>query len=138
MSDLNDIVIPEPNLAIINITGTDKMPTPKNSDTHAWFELYDGNGNYFKKSVILNAQGNTSMSFAKKNFAVDFYEDDYMGTVNVTIGNWVKQDSYHFKAYYIDYFRGVSAIGYKLYDQISADRGQIWSRASLDNRKRSF
>ena len=27
MSDLNDIVIPEPNLAIINITGTDKYPS---------------------------------------------------------------------------------------------------------------
>ena len=133
MSDLNDIVIPEPNLAIINITGTKKMPTKKNSDTHAWFELYDGNGNYFKKPVILNAQGKSSMNFTKKNFAVDFYKDDYMEAVNVTIGNWVKQDSYHFKAYYIDYFRGVSAIGYKLYDQISADRGRIWSRASLDN-----
>lgn len=43
MSDLRDIVIPEPNLAIINISGTKKMPTKKNSDTHAWFELYDGN-----------------------------------------------------------------------------------------------
>ena len=70
-------------------------------------EFYDCQGGYFCKKVILNAQGNSSLNFAKKNFAVDFCEDDWIGdkTTDISIGDWVKQDAFHFKAYYNDTFR---------------------------------
>lgn len=134
-SNETTIEIPQPNCAYINITNIDAMPTTKTDDLNADMEVYDCNGNYFKKRVVLNAQGQSSMSFDKKNFAVDFCEDDWIGdnTTNTSIGDWVTQDSYHFKAYYTDWFRGIATIGYKLYDQITADRGRIWTRAGLDN-----
>lgn len=125
------VKIPQPNCAYINITEIDQMPPAKEVDYHAKMEFYDGIGNYFKKNVILNAQGNSSLGFVKKNFAADFCEDDWIGdvTTDFSIGDWVKQDAFHFKAYYTDYFRGIATIGYKLYDQIALDRGRLWTRA---------
>lgn len=127
------IEINEPSCAYINITNVTKMPTTKTADMHALFECYDGNGHYFKKKVILNAQGNSSMGFVKKNFAADFCEDDWVGdkTTNINIGNWVTQDAFHFKAYYTDYFRGVATIGYKLFDDIVADHNSYLDRAGF-------
>ena len=128
------IEIDEPSCAYINITNVTKMPTTKTADMHALFECYDGNGHYFKKKVILNAQGKSSLSFVKKNFAADFCEDDWLGksTTNINIGNWVTQDAFHFKAYYTDYFRGVAVVGYKLFDDIVADHDSYLERAGLE------
>ena len=130
-SDSVTIEIPQPNSAYVNITSNEGMPTTKNDNFQAYMDVYDCNGNYFRKRIILNAQGNSSLGFVKKNFAVDFCEDKWGGdeTTSISIGDWVSQDSYHFKAYYTDYFRGVATIGYKLYDQISSDRGRLWERA---------
>lgn len=134
LSAESTIEIDEPSCAYINITNVTKMPTTKTADMHALFECYDGNGHYFKKKVILNAQGNSSLSFVKKNFATDFCEDDWLGknTTNINIGNWVTQDAFHFKAYYTDYFRGVATIGYKLFDDIVADHDSYLERAGLE------
>ena len=131
-SDSAYVEISQPNCAYVNITGIKSMPTQKEVDSLAWMECYDGMGNYFKKRVILNAQGSSSMSFVKKNFAADFCEDEWVGdkTTDFSIGDWVKQDAFHFKAYYTDYFRGIATVGYKLYDQITQDRGKMWNRAS--------
>lgn len=102
------IAFSEPSVAFVNIIGTDKMPDTKSDDLKAWFEYKDENGVYFKKRVILNAQGNSSLAYMKKSFAVDFCEDEWIGeeTTDVKIGNWVTQDSFHFKAYWLDTFRG--------------------------------
>ena len=131
LSDAEEITIAEPNCAYINITNIASMPTTKVDDMHAFLEVYDCNGNYFKKCVVLNAQGNSSMAFPKKNLSVDFCgnEWDEDNTPSLSIGDWVAQDSYHLKAYYTDFFRGTATVGYKLYDQISKDRGRIWTRA---------
>lgn len=133
LSAESTIEIDEPSCAYINITNVTKMPTTKTADMHALFECYDGNGHYFKKKVILNAQGNSSLSFVKKNFATDFCEDEWVGdkTTNISIGNWVTQDAFHFKAYYTDYFRGVATIGYKLFDDIVADHNSYLDRAGF-------
>ena len=127
------IAIDEPSCAYINITNVTEMPTTKTADMHALFECYDGNGHYFQKKVILNAQGNSSMYFVKKNFAADFCEDEWLGdkTTNISIGNWVTQDAFHFKAYYTDFFRGVATIGYKLFDDIIADHDSYLDRAGF-------
>ena len=110
-SNSSFIQIPEPRFAIINITNIDSMPTTKTQNKKAFLEFWDMQGNYFKKHAILNAQGNSSLTFIKKNVAIDFCDDEWIGdkTPNIRIGEWVPQDSFHMKAYYTDFFRGVGA-----------------------------
>lgn len=137
-SESSFIQIPEPRFAIINITNIDSMPTTKTQNKKAFLEFWDMQGNYFKKHAILNAQGNSSLSFIKKNVAIDFCNDEWIGdkTPNIRIGEWVPQDSFHMKAYYTDFFRGVGAATYKLYDQIVRTRGnrydRPWKKALFD------
>ena len=129
------IRLAEPYRAYVNITGISQMPTTKTQDLQAWLECYDGNGNYFKKRVILNAQGNSSLGFPKKNISVKFYEENWGEgkTTDITFGNWVKQDAFHLKAYYTDYFRGCGKIAYDIYDDITSDRENPlpWQRAGV-------
>lgn len=140
-SESSFIQIPEPRFAIINITNIDSMPTTKTQNKKAFLEFWDMQGNYFKKRAILNAQGNSSLAFKKKNAAIDLCDDEWIGddTPKVRIGNWVPQDSFHLKAYYTDFFRGVGAVSYKLYDQIVRTRGNMydrpWKKALLDMSK---
>lgn len=140
-SESSFIQIPEPRFAIINITNIDSMPITKTDNKKAFLEFWDMQGNYFKKHTILNAQGNSSLVFIKKNIAIDLCDDEWVGddTPKVRIGNWVPQDSFHMKAYYTDFFRGVGAVSYKLYDQIVRTRGNMydrpWKKALLDTSK---
>lgn len=140
-SESSFIQIPEPRFAIINVSNIDSMPTTKTQNKKAFLEFWDMQGNYFKKHAILNAQGNSSMIFVKKNVAIDFCDDEWIGddTPKVRIGNWVPQDSFHMKAYYTDFFRGVGAVSYKFYDQIVRTRGNMydrpWKKALLDMSK---
>ena len=140
-SESSFIQIPEPRFAIINITNINSMPTTKQDNKKAFLEFWDMQGNYFKKYAILNAQGNSSLNFKKKNTAIDLCNDEWIGddTPKVRIGNWVPQDSFHMKAYYTDFFRGVGAVSYKLYDQIVRTRGNMydrpWKKALLDMSK---
>lgn len=140
-SESSFIQIPEPRFAIINVSNIDSMPTTKTQNKKAFLEFCDTQGNYFKKHAILNAQGNSSMIFVKKNVAIDFCDDEWIGddTPKVRIGNWVPQDSFHMKAYYTDFFRGVGAVSYKFYDQIVRTRGNMydrpWKKALLDMSK---
>ena len=126
LSDSAKITLAEPRCAYVNITGITKMPTTKSQDLHAWLECYDGAGNYFKKRVILNAQGNSSLTFPKKNISVEFYETSWGEgkTTDITWGKWVSQDEFHLKAYYNDFFRGTAKISYDVYDDIVSDREQ--------------
>ena len=140
-SESSFIQILEPRFAIINVSNIDSMPTTKTDNKKAFLEFWDMQGNYFKKHAILNAQGNSSMGFVKKNVAIDFCDDEWVGddTPKIRIGNWVPQDSFHMKAYYTDFFRGVGAVSYKLYDQIVRTRGNMydrpWKKALIDMSK---
>ena len=140
-SENSFIQIPEPRFAIINITNIDSMPTTKTQDKKAFLEFWDMQGNYFKKHAILNAQGNSSMIYEKKNVSIDLCNDEWIGdkTPEIRIGDWVPQDSFHMKAYYTDFFRGVGAVCYKLYDQIVQTRGNMydrpWKKALIDMSK---
>ena len=136
-SDSKDIQIPEPRCSCVNITNIKYMPTTKTQNLRAYFEFWDMQGNYFKKKVILNAQGKSSLAMPKKNFACDFCNDDWIGddTFKIKFGSWVSQDSFHFKAFYADFFKGVSMVGYKLFNEIENTRkfstNRIWKRALL-------
>lgn len=124
----NPLYIPEPRYAIINISGIDSMPTAKGVNEKAYFEMWDMQGNYFKKKVIINAQGNTTLYFKKKSFACDFFDNDWNGdSFAIKIGDWVPQDSFHFKAQYTDFFKGISIVAYKLIQEVWASRSPIYS-----------
>ena len=129
-SDQSDIRLPEPRCAYVNITGIDHLPVAKGLPMNAWMEVYDGQGNYFRKRVVLDAQGSSSLIFPKKSFRADFCDDEWVGdsVPDIRIGSWVRQDAFNFKAYYNDYLRGVGTVGYKLYDLIASDRGAMWTR----------
>ena len=140
-SDSSFIQIPEPRFAIINVSNIDSMPTTKTDNKKSFLEFWDMQGNYFKKHAILNAQGRSSMSFPKKNVAIDFCDDEWIGdnTPKIRIGNWVPQDSFHLKANYTDFFRGVGCVAYKLYEDVVKTRGNMndrpWKKALLDMSK---
>ena len=131
-SDTKKIIVEEPQCAYINITGAEIMPAQKGQTMNVWMDVYFGNGKYFRKRAIIDAQGNSSLNLDKKNFKADFCDDEWVGdeTPSITIGDWVKQDSYHFKAYYIDWLRGVGVVGYRLYDQMALNIGRPWTRAT--------
>lgn len=131
-SELQEIVLDEPSCAYLNITGIESMPSKKGVAQKVWVEVYLSGGNYFRKRAVIDAQGNSSLLFEKKNFKLDFCEDEWQGeeTTDIVFGDWVKQDGFHFKAYYIDYLRGVGVAGYKLFDQMTATCGRPWTRAA--------
>lgn len=113
----NYIEIPKPLVsAKVNFISK-KMPTTKTEDIKAEIEYFDKLGNYFKKPIIWNCQGSSSMGYVKKNFKFDLDDGS-----EIKIGNWVSQDSFHLKAYYIDIFRGQNNVCYNLCEQIYQTR----------------
>lgn len=132
------LYISEPRCAKVNISGIDSMPTTKTTNAKAYFEMWDMQGNYFKKKVIINAQGHSTMQYPKKSFACDFFDEDWDGdSFAVKFGDWVAQDSFHFKAQYTDFFKGISIVAYKLVQEVWASRSPIfsnpWKKALLGN-----
>ena len=129
-SNTENIEIAEPWFAWVNITGLTSLPLSKTDVREVWIEVYDGHGSYFRKRALLKAQGSWSLKFPKRNFSCQFCENDWTATTtpDIRIGNWVKQDAFHFKAFYTDYFRGIGEIGYKLFLHIVADRAPYWER----------
>ena len=133
-SNKSHIIFDQPSCAYINITGIEKMPQSRKHKQEVWIEYYDEQGNYLRKRALMSAQGNSSLAFEKKNFKVDFSVSESENST-FTIGDWVEQDGFHFKAYYTDYFRGAGCVAYKLFDLSQADRGRMWKRASLSSAK---
>lgn len=111
-SDSQKVELPMPvSCAIINLT-TDKQAESKGSNIPCFMEFWDCNGNYFKKPIILNAQGSSSMSYFIKNQAIDINDGS-----KIKFGNWCYMDSFHIKKYYIDVFRGQCVAQYWLTEQ---------------------
>lgn len=129
-SEEENIEIAEPWFAWVNITGLTSLPTSKTDQRKVWLEVYDGRGNFFRKRALLKAQGSWSLKFPKLNFSCQFCEKDWTAnsTPEIRIGNWVKQDEFHFKAFYTDFMRGIGEIGYKLFRCIVSDRPTYWER----------
>ena len=109
--------IPIPSVcAVVNIE-TDKQAETKTSDIKTYIQYWDKGGNYFRKPIILNAQGSSSMNYWIKNQAIDLDDGS-----TIKFGNWVPQDSFHIKKYYIDVFRGQCIVGYWLTEQVYQTR----------------
>ena len=130
LSEATNISIEEPWLAWVNITGLTDLPASKSDVRQVWVEVYDGRENYFRKRALVKAQGSWSLKFPKRNFACQFCDIDWTGgtTPDIRIGDWVTQDAFHFKAFYTDFSRGIGEVGYKLFQQIVADRAPYWER----------
>ena len=142
-SDSKSLEIPEPRCAYINITSSNgtaaTWPVTKTVNKKYWMQFWDMQGNYFKKRIILNAQGNSSMGFIKKNGAIDICNDEWIGddTFKIKFGDWLAFDSFHLKAYYTDFFKGVSVMAYKLADEVELSHDSLtnrpWKRQLLAN-----
>ena len=135
-SDTESISIPVPQRGTVNIIA-DSLPTTKTANIKGELEFWDMEGNYFKKCIILNAQGTSSLANAKKNFGIDIVGSDWDEDAPQTIkfGNWVAQDSFHLKAYMLDGVRIKSLVGYDFWEDILLSRGsnidRAWKRALL-------
>ena len=131
LSDIKSIRIDEPQLALVNLTGFSSMPGNKTTTMKGYMEVYDGNGYYFRKPVTVTGQGGYTIRFPKKNFACHFADAQWNedNGADLKIGDWVKQDAFHFKAFYNDFTRGLGEVGYKLFSQMVADRRPYWERS---------
>ena len=119
-SKKDSIALPTPRYcAVVNIISPLGLATSKTQDIQCELEYLDKSGNYFKKPVILNAQGTSSMSYIEKNQSIDIFNDEAREeSCEITFDNWVAQDSFHLKCYYIDVFRGVCNMAYKWTEEV--------------------
>ena len=135
-TDKASMYIPEPRLAHLNIiTNFDLTTLTKTSDVKCQVEFTDGVGNYFKKWIILNGQGRSSLQFLKKGLGADFFNEDPNSpdfdednVFSMKFGDWVYQDSFHIKSYYTDWPRCTSPVVYKLTDEVVRTRGVMNDR----------
>lgn len=111
------IELPIPRIAAQVKIYAPKLPTTKQDNIKAEIEYNDKDGNYFRKPVILNAQGSSSMAYYVKNMAIDISDGS-----EIKFGDFPTQDSFHLKKYYIDIFRGQCIVGYWLMEQVYKSR----------------
>lgn len=111
------IELPIPRIAAQVRIYAPKLPTTKTDDIETILEYNDKDGNYFRKPVILNAQGSSSMDYYVKNMAIDINDGS-----EIKFGDFPTQDSFHLKKYYIDIFRGQCIVGYHLMEQVYKSR----------------
>lgn len=111
------IELPIPRIAAQVRLYAPNLPTTKQDDIEAEIEYNDKDGNYFRKPVILNAQGSSSMAYYVKNMAIDISDGS-----EIKFGDFPTQDSFHLKKYYIDAFRGQCIVGYWLMEQVYKSR----------------
>lgn len=111
------IELPIPRVAAQVRIYASKLPTTKQDDIEAEIEYNDKDGNYFRKPVILNAQGSSSMFYYVKNMAIDINDDS-----KIKFGDFPAQDSFHLKKYFIDIFRGQCIVAYWLMEQVYQTR----------------
>lgn len=111
------IELPIPRIAAQVKIYAPRLPITKKDNIEAEIEYNDKDGNYFRKPVILNAQGNSSMAFPVKNLAIDLSDES-----KIKFGDFPSQDSFHLKKYYMDIFRGQCVACYWLMEQVYQTR----------------
>ena len=111
------IELPIPRIAAQVRLYAPKLPTTKQDNIEAEIEYNDKDGNYFRKPVVLNAQGSSSMGYYVKNMAIDIADES-----EIKFGDFPTQDSFHLKKYYIDAFRGQCIVAYWLMEQVYQTR----------------
>ena len=119
-SEEESIALPVPRYcAKVNIISPGGLAVAKTQDLKCELEYFDKSGNYFKKPIVLNAQGSSSMAYIEKNQSIDIYNDsERENSCEITFNGWVAQDSFHLKCYYIDVFRGISNVAYNYCEEV--------------------
>nr|DAR03465.1 MAG TPA: CotH kinase protein [Caudoviricetes sp.] len=135
-------IITDIELQNLNKKGLSGAEQGKNYDVPCRIEFWDKQGNYFKKTAKISGQGNSSMMFPQKNIAIDMFDTETMDSAfSVKFGNWVSQDSYHLKAFYGDFIKGIGIVAYKIAMQAQKTRGVFkdvsWKSALIDERNQS-
>ena len=116
-SDSDFVELPIPTVAAkINLI-VDHLATAKGQDIKGYMQFWDKSGNYFKKPIVLNAQGASSIQWWIKNQAIDIDDGS-----TIKFGKWRPFDSFHLKKFYIDAFRGQCIVGYWLYEEVIKTR----------------
>ena len=120
-SDASELQIPLPKCARVNIKAT-ALPTTKTDDISAVIEFNDMQGNFFRKNIVINAQGASTMQYPKKNFSIDLLNEDG-SEFKLKIGKWIVQDGFHLKAFYTSFIKAEACVTYDIYDEFLASRG---------------
>lgn len=115
----NNLRLPIPKHAgMLNITAK-KLPTTKTDDIPSVCELYL-EGAYLKFNAINNAQGSSSLAlgYPRLNMSLDYFvhtdDNSFDKELKIKFGDWVEQDAYYLKVYYIDSFRGQCIVSYRI------------------------
>ena len=120
--------------AIVNIISETGLATTKTQDKKGILQFWDKSGNFFQKPIVFNAQGSSSMNYIEKNQSIDIFNDNEREeSCEITFGDWVSQDSFHLKCYYIDVFRGLCNIGYNICEDAIKVLDSRNNRIKLDN-----
>lgn len=113
-SNDSHIELPIPRIiAQVYLYSPDIPAKYKGQNIKGEIEYNDKDGNYFRKKVTINAQGDSSLYYPIRNMSIDI--DD---GCKIKFGDFPSQDSFHLKKYYIDVFRGQCIVGYRLTEQV--------------------
>lgn len=87
---------------------------------------YTGNKANFEKYATLKWQGNSSISYEKKNYTIKLYEDEnYEQKYKLSINNWDSRNKYVLKANYVDYTQARNLVSAKLWGQVVKSRDNV-------------
>ena len=124
----SEIRIPRPNtVPRVYFNGVTVAELDPDEPIECEFKYIDDEGNYFEKVILLTLQGSSSLDYHKKNYGFDILNKDG-SECSIRVGDWVPQDSFHFKANFIDatHFRNVGIC--QLYDKMrrTLPAGQVY------------
>lgn len=76
----------------------------------------------FSSDATLKIQGNTSSRYPKKNYSVQFIDEDGGKNKIKLVDSWGKQSKYCLKANYVDYSQSRNVVSGKLFNQVVRSR----------------
>ncbi|MBY3623874.1 hypothetical protein HGO21_30620 [Acinetobacter sp. CUI P1] len=132
---LNSVfVFPEPqSIAVIDIATDSALPNTKEDGMKPCQVTIDIDGQIAKVYAKFGVQGQSSAGFPKKNWSFDFYKDAAgSSSFDIKIGAVKAQDSFNFKANFIDHLHVRQMFNLELWQQIQNSR-KGYPKQDIDN-----
>lgn len=132
---LNSVfVFPEPqSIAVIDIATDSALPNTKEDGMKPCRVTIDIDGQIAKVYAKFGVQGQSSAGFPKKNWSFDFYKDAAgSSSFDIKIGAVKAQDSFNFKANFIDHLHVRQMFNLELWQQIQNSR-KGYPKQDIDN-----
>lgn len=132
---LNSVfVFPEPqSIAVIDIATDSALPNTKEDGMKPCRVTIDIDGQIAKIYAKFGVQGQSSAGFLKKNWSFDFYKDAAgSSSFDIKIGAVKAQDSFNFKANFIDHLHVRQMFNLELWQQIQNSR-KGYPKQDIDN-----